>query len=131
MAVPVNPKAYLASVLVLYTPGVPALPPLLRSMDCFYGGASFGAFLVSLLQIWLGSGIPLTLSVVGVCSALSPPFWSSGPLLRSEYAYSRCCSVSAHGNHYRGMTDTILSLTRVGSQEYQFVWFLQCSHPVS
>ena len=46
-------------------------------MDCFYSGASFGTFLVSLLRIWLGSGIPLMLSVIGICSALSPLFHSS------------------------------------------------------
>ena len=49
-------------------------------MDCSYGRASFGAFLVSLLRVWLESGIPPTLSVVGVCSALSPPLWFSAPV---------------------------------------------------
>ena len=68
----------LASVLVLHALGVPAPPPLSRNVDCSYGGASFGAFLVSLLRVWLESGIPPTLSVVGVRSAVS-----SAPVLRS------------------------------------------------
>ena len=46
-------------------------------------------------RVWFGSGIPPTLSVVGIRSALSPPLRSSSsPVLRSEYVYSRCCSVS-------------------------------------
>ncbi|KAH9972682.1 hypothetical protein BJV77DRAFT_1131266 [Russula vinacea] len=67
--------------------GCPGTSSALEDVDCSYGGASFGAFLVSLLRVWLESGIPPTLSVVGVRSALSPP-------LRSEYVYSWCCSVS-------------------------------------
>ena len=67
----------LTSVLVLHTPGVPAPPPLSRNVDCSYGRALFGAFLVSLLRVWLESGIPPTLSVVGVRSTLSPPLWFS------------------------------------------------------
>ena len=83
MAVPVDPKAYLASVLVLHTPSILAPPLLLRSVDCFYGGALFGVFLVSLLQIWPGSGIPPMLSVIQLVSTLLCLLHSSLPVLHS------------------------------------------------
>ena len=64
-------------------------------MDCSYGGALFGAFLVSLLRVWLESGIPPTLSVVGVCSALSPPLWFSALVGIHVQPVLQCISVMA------------------------------------
>ena len=72
-------------------------------MDCSYGRASFGAFLVSLLRVWLESGIPPTLSVVGVRSALSPPLQFSGSLvLRSG---RNTCTAGAAAYQWAGARD--------------------------
>ena len=72
-------------------------------MDCSYGGASFGAFLVSLLRVWLESGIPPTLSVVGVRSALSPPLRFSAPVgIRVQPVLRRISVTTIIGQKYLG-----------------------------
>ena len=72
-------------------------------MDCSYGGASFGAFLVSLQQVWLESGIPPMLSVVGVRSALSPPLRFSAPVgIRVQPVLQRITAIA----EYTGKQET-------------------------